>query len=146
MKTADPREIFINANLILDQVGNWPNFHDAEILDLQLWRGDVQPSLNRYIGPQITLKIALCALPSPYIVTLHFEDCESIKLLGFGLQNPILDLEIGLEARGTLLDGTPMSPYICVNFRPVGPFTLSFKCFNASVLNVEPLSDPNCCL
>lgn len=143
MRWVDPKQVFSGWDFIPD--GSWPNFHDAEILDLNLFRGDVRPELNRFIGPQITLKVALCAIQEPYVVILHFEDCESIKLLGFNVQNPIMNLLIGIEERGKLKDGSPMSPYICVHFLPSISFDLSFKCFRASILGTEPLTDTNCC-
>ena len=37
--------------------GGWPSFHDAEILKLDLWRGDVEPERELYVFPVLTLLI-----------------------------------------------------------------------------------------
>ena len=29
----------------------WPTFHDAEVIELNFWRGDVKPEEERYIFP-----------------------------------------------------------------------------------------------
>ena len=29
--------------------GYWPSFHDAEVIELNFWRGDVNPEVERYI-------------------------------------------------------------------------------------------------
>ena len=133
MNETDPRLLVTGSELILDERDGWPNFHDAEIDELKIWRGDVRPDDGVHIGPQITLQMYLCALEHPFAVLFRFDDCENIKMAGFSNQNPIMDLVFGVGERGLLNDRTPMTPYITVHFLPVWHFELSFKCFRASV-------------
>jgi hypothetical protein len=133
MNETDPKLLVTGSELILDEQGGWPNFHDAEINDFKIWHGDIRPEDSVYIGPRITIQLELCALKNPFCVLFKFEDCENIKMSGFNNQNPIMDLVFDFEERGNLKDGTPMTPYITVHFLPVWEFELSFKCFRVSV-------------
>ena len=137
MNEIDPRTVVRNHEAILDKNGDWPNFHDAEIIDLYLWRGDVQPEKEQYVFPQITVQMELCALQYPFKVTFKFIDCSSIVLPGFNHQNPIMDLKFGIEERGKMTNGEPMTPYIVVEFVEIWEFGLSFKCFGVEVIKVE---------
>ena len=133
MKTFDPLTDIENVNLILDQ-GNWPNFHDSEVHFLNLWRGDIRPDDQVWIGPVIEATFELCALRKPYFVVLKFHDCVSVKLQEFNHQNALYDLSFNYEARGTYLDRRPLPPYICVTFEQEVGASLSFKCFRIEAL------------
>ncbi len=50
MKDFDPIKDIKNSQLIPDN-GNWPNFHDAQVDNLNIWQGDVRPDENIWIGP-----------------------------------------------------------------------------------------------
>ncbi|TNE32742.1 MAG: hypothetical protein EP349_01000, partial [Alphaproteobacteria bacterium] len=117
----NPSKIVSGSNDILDASNQWPNFHDAEVRDFSIVRGEVNPDKGLYTGPQITTRLMLCALKEPYEVIFTFQDCQNIVMADFGNQNPIMDLTIELEERGYLTDGNKMSPYIVVNFLPVLP-------------------------
>jgi hypothetical protein len=133
MKIFDPILEVEDSQLILDH-GEWPNFHNAEVHNLNIWRGDVRPDDNVWIGPVIEASFELCALEHPYIVVLKFHDCESIGLMEFNHQNAVYDLRFTFEARGTLTTGEPLSPYIAVNFEEAFGVALSFKCFRVQAL------------
>ncbi len=133
MKAFDPIEEVENSHLILDH-GEWPNFHDAEVHTLNLWRGDVRPDDNVWIGPVIEVSFELCALQKPYMVVLKFHDCDAIRLEAFDHQNALYDLAFKFEARGTYLNGKPLPPYISVRFEQAFDAALSFKCFRVQVM------------
>ena len=133
MEDFDPVSDIIGSGLILDQ-GAWPNFHDAEVHELKIWRGDVRPNDNVWIGPVIEASFELCAIKDPYIVVLRFHDCESIELKSFTHQNAVYDLRFWIEQRGHLRDGKPLSPYVCVSFEEAFGVRLSFKCMRVEVL------------
>ena len=138
MKTYNPVEAIENSELILDK-GEWPNFHDAEIHHLNIWRGDVRPDDNVWIGPVIVLTLELCALKNPYTVVLKFHDCEAIELKEFNHSNAIFDLSFKYEERGTMKNGEPLTPYIMVNFEQAFGAALSFKCFKIEAMGrVDP--------
>lgn len=141
MNRVDPRTVFQGCELILDSNGEWPNFHDAEVLDLHIWRGDMRPDDGVYIDPQITIKIELLGLEKPFVSVLRFAQCDSIAMPQFNHQNAIMDLEVGIEERGTTQSGEPLQPYIVIHFLPAWGFELSFKCFQATVVGVEESQD-----
>lgn len=134
MKEFNPIEDVEDSDFVLDR-GKWPNFHDAEIHNLSIWRGDVQPDDDVWIGPVIELTLELCALKNPYMVVLKFHDCESIKLEDFNHQNAVYDLSFKFEERGAQTNGEPLTPYISVNFEPAFGAALSFKCFKVQAIN-----------
>ena len=133
MKVFDPIVNVEDSHLILDH-GAWPNFHDAEVHHLNIWRGDVRPDDNVWIGPVIEASFELCALKKPYMVLLKFHHCESIRLQEFNHQNAVYDLTFAFEARGTLTTGEPLVPYIVVNFEQAFGVALSFKCFSVQAI------------
>ncbi len=133
MKEFNPTEDVEDSDLVLDN-GRWPNFHDAEIHKLSIWRGDVRPEDDIWIGPVIEMTLELCALRHPYMVHLKFHDCESIRLEDFNHLNAAYDLSFKLEERGTLTTGEPLTPYISVNFEQAFGASLSFKCFRVQAL------------
>ena len=71
MKAFDPIEDIANSQSMLDN-GEWPNFHDAEVHNLSIWRDDVRPEDDVWIGPAIEAsfesssgsnrQLALCCL------------------------------------------------------------------------------------
>jgi hypothetical protein len=133
MTEFDPIQSVEDGHLILDN-GDWPNFHDAEIHYLNIWRGDVRPDEQVWIGPTIEASFELCALEKPYIAILKFHDCESIRLEDFNHQNAVYDLRFSFESRGTNAVGRPLTPYISVNFEQSFGAELSFKCFRVQAL------------
>ncbi len=133
MKAFDPVQEVENSQLILDQ-GEWPNFHDAEVHQLAIWRGDVRPEDNVWIGPVIETTFELLALQSPYFVTLKFHDCDAIRMEDFNHQNALFDLAFTYEPRGTYNDGKPLPPYIAVRFEQAFGVALSFRCFRVQAV------------
>lgn len=133
MKEFDPiRDIFGSERILVD--GAWPNFHDAEVHDLHIWRGDVRPADEVWIGPQLTMTFELCALEFPFLVVLRFHDCEGIRLGDFNNQNAIYELTFDHQDRGNGKQGQPLTPYIWVNFEQAFGMGLSFKCYKVEVL------------
>ena len=97
----DPIRDIENSDIILDS-GEWPNFHDAEVHNLNMWRGDVRPDDNVWIGPVIEASFELCALKNPYIAVLKFHDCDEIRMEEFNHQNAVYDLTFEYVSRGYL--------------------------------------------
>ena len=67
-------------------------------------------------------------------MVLKFHDCDSIKMEEFNHQNAVYDLTFNYEARGTLTNGEPLTPYISVRFEQAFGFALSFKCFRVQAV------------
>ena len=122
-----------NSQVILDS-GIWPNFHDAEVHHINLWRGDVRPEDNIWIGPVIDVSFELCALQYPYIAVLRFHDCDAIRLQDFNQQNALYDLSFVYQSRGLDNHGNPLTPFVQVNFEQAFGAALSFSCFRVQAL------------
>ena len=133
MKVFDPVEYVENSQSILDH-GEWPNFHDAEVHNLSIWRGDVRPGDNVWIGPVIEASFELCALENPYIAVLKFHDCDDMRMEDFNHQNAVYDLAFRFLERGNYRDGTPLPPNIAVRFEQAFGAALSFTCFRIQVV------------
>ncbi len=139
MKTFNPIKAVENCESILDGK-EWPNFHDAEIHALTIWRGDVRPDDDVWIGPVVEITFELCALKHPYLVVLKFHDCEQIQMKDFNHQNALYDLKLVYEERGTLNNGDPLTPFIAVNFEQAFGAELSFKCFKIEAIGRRSIS------
>ena len=143
LKSFNPVSDVINSELILDN-DEWPNFHDAEVHYLNIWRGDIRPDDNVWIGPVIEAAFELCALKNPFIAVLKFHDCDSIRLMEFNHQNALYDLTFKYDARGFYNNGEPLPPFISVNFRQAFGVELSFKCFRVQVIERREVSNEGC--
>jgi hypothetical protein len=82
--------------------GYWPSFHDAKVLELHFWRGNIETKKGIYDFPVLTLTIHLWELtkevnPQGYLVLryhtltrLRFCDVEDFQMQGFNHQSTLL--------------------------------------------------------
>lgn len=137
----DPLTGVEDSAIILDH-GAWPNFHDAEVHNLNIWRGDIRPEDNVWIGPVIEVEFVLCALKEPYIAVLKFHDCDAIRMVDFNHQNAIYDLSFAYKDRGiNEKTGTPLPPAISVRFEEAFGVALTFECFRVRAIERREIPD-----
>jgi len=122
--------------------GYWPSFHDAEVLDLHIWRGNVDADKQAYDFPVLTLKVHVWELTREvdsegYLVlrhhtltTLKFSDVDDFRMEGFNHQNAILGLSITRQERSE-----KPSPYFSVDLEPAFGISASFKCLTIEVVD-----------
>lgn len=127
---------------LTDIFGYWPSFHDAEIIELHFWRGDVDADQKRYVFPVLTVKLHVWELTNEtddrgYLVlrhhtltTLRFHDVDEFSMEGFNHQNQIFELLIERRER---TDGPP--PVFSVEFNPAFGMSASFTCFRVEVVD-----------
>jgi hypothetical protein len=125
--------------------GTWPSFHDAEVIDLHLWRGDVKPGDwdDRNVFPVLTVKLRVLEATQPgathsgkdVLVTLRFYDVDNFKMDRFDHMNMICELSISTQERGTFTNGAGLPPYLIVNFEPGAGIRMSFRCFRIGVVD-----------
>jgi hypothetical protein len=125
--------------------GYWPSFHDAEVIDLHLWRGDVDPDRARSVFPVLTLKVHLWELTSEVdsegclilrhhtLTTLRFHHVDQIEMNSFNHQNQIVRLSITRQER----PDSP-SPFLAVRLEPGFGVSASFDCLTAEVVDASP--------
>jgi hypothetical protein len=128
--------------------GYWPSFHDAEVLELHLWRGYVEPEKNSYIFPILTLKAHVWEMTQAVdergffvlrhhtLVTLKFRDVEDLKIDGFNHQNAIFCLSIVQRERES-----KASPYFDVELEQSFGIGSTFKCLGIEVLEATAWND-----
>jgi hypothetical protein len=141
---ADPASFVGQSERLTALFGRWPEFHDAEVHSMDLWRGDVDPDRDRWVFPTLTAKIQVLEATQPgathsgndTLVTLRFHNVDRLQLNGFNHQNAILGISFEHESRG---DGLP--PYIRVQFQQAFGVDANFVCFRIEFLGAEPYVD-----
>ena len=140
----EPAKLVEHSERLTNIFGYWPSFHDAEVIEFALWRGDVDPEKDRYIGPVLTTKIHLweltcemdttghCVLRHETLAVLRFHEMEDLQFEGFNHQNAIYGLSITAEPRKDLPDA------IRVEFEPAFGLTGTFRCSRIEVVSAEP--------
>jgi hypothetical protein len=150
MERVDPMSVVKGHEKLTELFGGWPSFHDSEVTNLSIWRGDVDPDAGKYVFPVLTVKLVVQELvksddanalgpltPVPRAdVILRFHDVFELKLDDFNHENAIVDLAFSLLARGHYTNGEPLPPYIVVNFSRGFGLEATFKCFAAEVVSV----------
>lgn len=139
-------ETFIQGSEKLLQIfGDWPSFHDAEIINLHLWRGNVDPGRNVYQFPVLTLDVhhweltrevdakGFLVLRHHTRTTLTFSDVQTVELKGFNQQNAILSLSIKRLERAEM-----PSPYFSVEIQAAFGLEASFTCLGVEVTTTTP--------
>jgi hypothetical protein len=139
--------LIIGSEKLTATFGYWPSFHDAEILELHFWRGNIQTEKGIYDFPVLTLTIHLWELTKDvdqgYFVLRHhtltklrFCDVEDFQMQGFNHQNAIMGLSVTTEQRTER-----PSPYFAVEVDPAFGMGASFKCLRIEVVDAVPCSD-----
>ncbi|MBI1177986.1 hypothetical protein GC207_11185 [bacterium] len=87
--------------------GQWPTFHDAEVCEIHLRRGDINRDPTQWLFPLLTARLRLWELTDQTgadgllvtrnhrVVTMQFEDLdEDLEMNGFNHQNSLDRLSI----------------------------------------------------
>ena len=140
-------ETFIEASEKLTSIfGRWPSFHDAEVVELHLWRGDSMMERSHPRFPVLTTKIHLWELTSEtdargyYVLkhhtlaTLRFNDVLDLEIRGFSNQNVIFGLPITSQER----TAGPWKRTFTVEFAPVSEFGATFQCSRIEIMEAVP--------
>lgn len=126
--------------------GFWPSFHDAEVVDLHLWRGDAITERSHPRFPVLTTKIHLWELTKEVdargyyvlrnhtLATLRFHDVLNLEIKGFSHQNVIF----GLSIKSQELSEGPWKRSFDVEFEPVAEFEVTFRCSRIEVVDAIP--------
>lgn len=87
------------ASEVIEELGTWPSFHDAEIIELHLVRGGAS-TLTINLAPSIP------GLEKG-IVRFTFHDVRGLDLQEFNRQNVIGRLSLDSEADGIVINMAP---------------------------------------
>ncbi len=84
--------------------GDWPSLHDAEIIQVNPWRGSVEPEAGHFVFPDFAVRIHLWEITPEVnaqgdlvrrhhrLATLRFSDVTEFGMKGFNHQNEIFGL------------------------------------------------------
>ena len=129
---AGPSEFVGNAQLVIDRFGEWPSFHDAEVMRLSLDRN----------GRVLTLELMAFTMldevddrgyfkhANQSLVTLRFAGINDVSLEGFNEQNVISGLFL-----------TKDDDALKVVVSPLYGLSTEFSCARADVERIEGLND-----
>jgi len=138
--------------------GAWPCFHDAEIVEMHLWRGHVYPGEwdNRNVFPILTLKVLILEATQPnatsagndVLATLRFHSVDQVRLQDFNHNNSIVDIAVSSEARGFYTNGEPLPPALLMTIEQGFGLAGSFSCTRIEIVTAEcsptgPLGEPH---
>jgi hypothetical protein len=145
----EPESLVENSEKLTSIFGYWPSFHDAAVMELHLWRGDLDPDRDRYVFPVLTVKLHLWELTKETdarghllrrnhtLTTLRFHHLEEdMKLNGFSYLNELFELTITRQER----DDGP-SPFLAVEFKPSLGVGAAFNCRRAELLDALPCNE-----
>jgi hypothetical protein len=100
---ANIESLIRDSQKLTDIFGYWPSFHDAEVLEVNLWRGNIDQQEGLYLFPVLTLKMHVWKLTNEvdskgYLVlqhhtltTLKFLMSKIFKCKGLISKMPFLD-------------------------------------------------------
>jgi len=128
------------ADAVVAGLGDWPSFHDAEVVELRHWRGQMKSGDwdDSNVLPLLTAKIHIFKenpTSQHTLATLRFEDVDDYRMEGFNHQNAILGLSITVQNRAKFESGESLPPYLLVAFQPAFGMSASFSCFRIEVVD-----------
>jgi hypothetical protein len=133
MDLVDPTSVVQSPERLTSIFGGWPSFHDAEVMELSLMRGDVDPDRGRYDFPILTASFLLVESISAQVI-LRFTDVSDLKLSDFNHCNQIIELSFAVQDRGSFMDGSALPPYVIVEFKGGFGISAKFRCFGVEVV------------
>jgi immunity protein 50 of polymorphic toxin system len=124
---------------VVDKVGHWPDFHDAECIEMLLQRTKDEAE----IGPTLTAKFHVMEAPpggtdKHYLVTLKFFTFERLVLEEFSYQNAINGLDVEERSSGRTSQRKPIQ----VTIHDAGGVRGSFNCSHIKVVDIEDFVPP----
>lgn len=134
MAEFDPNKDVVNAESLFRVFGNWPSFHDAEIVWIRLDRGAGSPSLKAAfhlfrMTPDVDER-GYYVLKDHSLAVIRFDNIVLRELKWFNHQNSIDGLEVGPGSERRLAIEFP-SNWGC---------DANFECDRIEVLSVEPFT------
>ena len=122
--------------------GRWPTFHDAEVIDVHLWRGEMDPEHEQFAARVLTVKIHMmqeAPTSREMVAVLRFDGVEDIRMEGFNHQNALLGIEIG--KRTGKPHGIDGRVEFSVKFEGALGMSASFRCGGIEVVEAKEVAE-----
>jgi hypothetical protein len=133
-----------NHEKLTNHFGCWPSFHDAEVIDLHYWRGDIKPGDwdDSNVFPVLTVQVLILRATQrdhdsgkpDILTTLRFYDVEDFKMEGFNHVNQIVDFSVTSQERGVFANGDKLPPWLLISFKQGFGISTAFRCFRVEIL------------
>jgi len=132
------------AEKLTEIFGYWPDFHDAEVLELHFSSGHIDANAGQFGLPALTIGMDLKEWAIPpgsnanagirrrIFATLRFLDVENFRMEGFNYQNAILGLHIDRHEKSK-----GSSFYFAVHFDPACGMEATFECRRVEVVDAS---------
>jgi hypothetical protein len=128
-----------NSHLVTDIFGRWPSFHDAEVLEMTLNRGE-----RSTYGPWFSAKIHVFEMTSQVengayvlrhqsVVNFCFRELHELKLESFNQQNVLGGLRI-VDVSDRKVEGINFEVF----FDRIYGVSASLQCRSITIESVEP--------
>ncbi len=85
----DPSPFIKDGQKLIEVIGEWPSFDDAELIRLTLDRTDGSPHLPVSNSPTLTMTVRL-AETGYYLTEVHFDNVADLDLSNFRHQNVLM--------------------------------------------------------
>ena len=131
-------EVIVGSKKLTRVYGRWPTFHDAEVIDVHLWRGEMDPKHERFGARVLTVKVHVMEeVPASreMVAVLRFDGVDDFRMEGFNHQNALLGIEI--EARRGKEFGSDGAAEFAVRFKEAFGMSASFTCRGIEVVEVR---------
>ena len=142
----NPATFIKNSRLLTDLFGYWPEFHDAEIVDLFLSVGCAKPWIPGCDSPNIEMKLELCdwnGSTARTLVEMYFGSVREVELTDFSYQNSVEEILFHTEPR-QLPDGRGgmSAPFDIVRVEIIANcgLTAKFECKKAEVISATMIA------
>lgn len=125
----------------------WPSFHDAEVVDLDVSRGNVYPGEwdDRNVLTSVILKVRVLGATQhgatdrggDVLVTLRFSDASAIAVNSFDEMLCITGISVSAVPRGAYTDGEPLAPRLDVSIVTGDRVSASLSCLGIEVVKAD---------
>lgn len=131
----------INSEIVLNEYGEWPPFHDASVLSLNFERGENSGQFSRLTSSINIFTVKPINTGTPdyelvfdknHVLTLEFNQIDDLVMNGFNHQNVIDDLKFNPTIYG-----------IEVEFESIHGVQLNFKCQEIIALSLVEFAKLN---
>jgi hypothetical protein len=131
-------ELIVGSEKLTAVYGGWPSFHDAEVIEVHLWRGEMDPEEEQFAARVLTVKIHVMqesATSREMVAVLRFDGVDNFRMEGFNHQNALLGIEI--EERSGKVRGSGGRADFAVKFEGAFGMSASFTCGGIEVAEVR---------
>ena len=142
----EPYEFIEGHEQVLARFGQWPSFHDGEVLRIVLDRTSRTPSgsyiptievhIHGWIMSHETSEAGFYKLENESIVSILFEDVFGLELEGFNQQNVLSSLNLTLNA-----DPKCSAQTLHVELEHCYVFSAEFTARRAKILDIVPYAE-----